>query len=672
MIAKHSRANARSTEEIDLLRRQLREANETLSAIRRGEIDAVVVEGPAGNQIYTLQTADHPYRVLVQQMNEGAVILSTEGFVLYANSTFSDLTSVSIDELISTSIQLLVSPEHRAAFEATLAHAAAGHATRTEVTLQSRKGERIPVVLSLGPLNLEIMQGVCGIVTDLRERRKTEEMERSQLLVRSILDHATAAVVITDRDGTIVHANSAAELLAGSSIEGVSHPEPLLSKPFLKAFPLQIDISTVRGMPVSGASLLETALAGSAHRSIEAHLPRTSGAVDLLVSAGPFRPSAGAIQGAVFTLSDVSAVREVQRSLRRSEQRFRDLAESIPQLVWTADASGRLDYCNTRMLEYYGITVDELARDPYGTIHPDDAHECRLAWLGALETKTLFEMECRMLGRDGSYHWFLNRAIPIHGAQGEVAHWFGTSTDVDAQKHVEKELRRANADLEQFAYAASHDFQEPLRAVTVYSQLLERSRAKGSDADVPLYLRYILEGAERLDALVQNLLAYMQANRDHQSDPVEVDCEDVLREVLASLRIAIEQSCAVVTANSLPVVYFARVHMVQLFQNLISNAIKYRGSEPPRIVIEARNRTGDWLFSFRDNGIGIAPEHQDSIFGVFKRLHGGDIPGTGIGLAICQRLLEQYGGRIWVESQENQGSTFYFSIPAAAVERAHG
>jgi len=157
MIAKHSRANARSTEEIDLLRRQLREANETLSAIRRGEIDAVVVEGPAGNQIYTLQTADHPYRVLVQQMNEGAVILSTEGFVLYANSTFSDLTSVSIDELISTSIQLLVSPEHRAAFEAALAHAAAGHATRTEVTLQSRKGERNPVVLSLGPLNLEIM-----------------------------------------------------------------------------------------------------------------------------------------------------------------------------------------------------------------------------------------------------------------------------------------------------------------------------------------------------------------------------------------------------------------------------------------------------------------------------------------------------------------------------------
>jgi len=670
MITKRPRAQSEESAEINLLRQQLREANDTLRAIRQGEIDALVVEGPAGNQIYTLQTADHPYRVLVQQMNEGALILSTEGFVLYANATFSNLLSVSFEELISAPVQPLVIPEHRQLLQTALASAAAGQAVRTEMSLLSRTGERIPVLLSLGPLNLEIMQGVCGIVTDLRESAKAEELERSQLLVRSILDHATAAVLITDRAGRIAHANYAAERLAGRNAQGGPNAS-ILPEPFLKVFPLQIEASASSEVPGSAGGLLEAAMAGSVYRSVAARLQnKAGGKVDLLVSAGPFRPGAGEIQGAVFTFSDVTALREAQRSLRQSEQRFRDLAESIPQFVWTTDAEGRLDYCNSRMLEYFGKTLEDLVREPYAYLHPDDAAECRLAWLGALETKNPFEMECRMLGKDGSYHWFLNRALPIRGEKW--VHWFGTGTNVDAQKYVEKELRRANSDLEQFAYAASHDFQEPLRAVTVYSQLLERSRARGSDADVPLYLRYILEGADRLGALVQNLLAYMAANRDYETTPGAVDCNDVLREVLASLQLSIEQVGAQITAEALPTVHFARVHMVQLFQNLISNAIKYRGPEPLRVIIAAEDRGEHWLFSFRDNGIGIAPEHQHTIFGVFKRLHGSEIPGTGIGLAICQRLLDQYGGKIWVESELDKGSTFYFSVPVAVAGKAHG
>jgi PAS domain S-box-containing protein len=508
----------------------------------------------------------------------------------------------------------------------------------------------------------------------LSKRKNTEKLERSQLLARSILDHATAAVVITGRDGRIAHANSAAESLAGRELtDAEPNPSTLVSERFLDAFPLRIETSGSSGVPESAAALLVSALSGSVYRGLQACIQsRTGGVVDLLLSAGPFRPSAGDTQGAVFTFSEVSALREAQRSLRQSEQRFRDLAESIPQLVWTTNAEGRLDYCNTRMIEYFGKTFEDLVREPFDLIHPDDAAESRLAWLGALETKSLFEIECRMLSKDGSYHWFLNRALPIRGAEGKIAHWFGTCTNVDAQKHVEKELRRANADLEQFAYAAGHDFQEPLRAVTVYSQLLERSRASGSDADVPLFLRYIVEGAERLGALVQNLLAYMQANRDHETIPGEIDCEEVLREVLAGLRLGIEESGAQIIAESLPKLRFAHVHMVQLFQNLITNAIKYRGAEPPRIVIAAEKRGVDWLFSVQDNGIGIAPEHQHTIFGVFKRLHGGDIPGTGIGLAICQRLLDQYGGKIWVESEPDKGSTFYFLIPAAVAEKAYG
>src|SRR4029077_18805674 len=167
---------------------------------------------------------------------------------------------------------------------------------------------------------------------------------------------------------------------------------PILSEPFSTAFPLQIEPSAAGDAPASAAGLLQSALAGSVYRNIEARIQNRAGSlVELLLSAGPFRPSAGDIQGAVFTFSDVSALREAQRSLRQSEERFRDLAESIPQLVWTTDAEGRLDYCNTRMIEYFGKTFEDLVRDQFGLIHPDDVAETRLAWLGALETKSLFE-----------------------------------------------------------------------------------------------------------------------------------------------------------------------------------------------------------------------------------------------------------------------------------------
>ncbi len=672
MITK-PRTKSELVAEIAELQKQLSEANDTLRAIRQGEIDAFVLDGPAGNRIYTLQTADHSYRVLVQQMNESAVILTTEGFVLYANATFSALISVSHEELISSSIQSLVSPEHQPIFEAALARAAAGDATRTEMTFLARHGERIPALLSLAPLNLEIVQGVCGIVTDLRERRKAEEVERAQFLVRSILDHATAVVVITDRDGKIAHANAAAQMLAERILpESAAGPRSILSEPFLNVFPLEIQPSAATGAPASAELLLEAALSGSIYRNIEGFIQSGSGDfVNLLLSAGPFQPVEGEIQGAVFTFSDVSAMREAQRSLRQSEQRFRDLAESIPQLVWTTNAAGRMDYCNTRTLEYFGKTLEELVREQSDLIHPDDVSNTRTAWLEALEADHLHQTECRLLSKDGSYHWFLVRAVPVRGADGKIVQWFGTSTNVDVQKYVEDQLRRANSDLEQFAYAASHDFQEPLRTVTIYSELLEQNIASQLDGEASAYLQYVLQGGKRMEALLESLIAYTRARRDYEADVSEVECDGLLREVLASFGPAIEESGAQITAQPLPRVRFARVHMVQLFQNLISNAIKYRGPEPPRIAIAAENRAGEWVFSFRDNGMGIAPEHQGSIFGVFKRLHGSSIPGSGIGLAICQRILEQYRGRIWVESQANQGSVFYFAFPAVVSQTVH-
>ncbi|MBC7925619.1 MAG: PAS domain S-box protein, partial [Bryobacteraceae bacterium] len=231
-----------------------------------------------------------------------------------------------------------------------------------------------------------------------------------------------------------------------------------------------------------------------------------------------------------------------------------------------------------------------------------------------------------------------------------------------------EELKRSNTDLEQFAFAAAHDLQEPLRMVTSYTQLLARQLGGRLDDDTRQFMDQVVGGSRRMSLLLQDLLSFTEASRDQDRRPAAVRMNDVLNKVLGNLQGAIEDSGASISAEPLPTVFGHETHFVQLFQNLIGNAIKYRGAAVPEVRITASKVATDWILYVKDNGIGIAPEHQLRIFGVFKRLHGKEIPGTGIGLAICQRVVERNGGRIWVESEgKDQGSTFCVKLPAFQV-----
>lgn len=226
-----------------------------------------------------------------------------------------------------------------------------------------------------------------------------------------------------------------------------------------------------------------------------------------------------------------------------------------------------------------------------------------------------------------------------------------------------RELARSNADLEQFAYVASHDLQEPLRAVVSYLQLLERRYRAQLDERADRYIGHAVDGARRMQALINDLLTYSRVGRRGE-ELAPVDAEAMLDRVLASLRVAIEESGATVTHDPLPTVVVDATQFGQLLQNLVGNGIKFRGEDPPRVHVSAEREDDAWLFSVRDNGIGIAPEYRERVFVLFQRLHGRDeYAGTGIGLAVCKKIVERHGGTLWVESAPGGGSTFRFTIP---------
>ncbi len=253
------------------------------------------------------------------------------------------------------------------------------------------------------------------------------------------------------------------------------------------------------------------------------------------------------------------------------------------------------------------------------------------------------------------------------GTALENARLYNESQQSQAElREKNQELRRANDDLNQFAYSASHDLQEPLRMVSIYSQLLKKRYGNQLDSTADQYLAYTVGGARRMETLLRDILAYTQAANSAEDKSAAVDANEVLEKALANLQSAIAETGAQIRCDQLPTLRLQEIHLLQLFQNLIGNAIKYRSKDAPLIEIAAKQEPEGWLISVRDNGIGIDPQYNEQIFGLFKRLHSAqDYSGTGVGLAICQKIVERYHGRIWVDSALGRGSTFFFTLPTS-------
>jgi light-regulated signal transduction histidine kinase (bacteriophytochrome) len=279
-----------------------------------------------------------------------------------------------------------------------------------------------------------------------------------------------------------------------------------------------------------------------------------------------------------------------------------------------------------------------------------------------------YHAEYRTRWPDGSIHWLDARGRYYYDDSGLPIRMLGVIVDITQRKEAEEALLRANEELQQFAYAASHDLHEPLRTVAIYTEMLIR-REVAAERRLE-WLQTVLDSARRMQALIDGLLALSRTGPIRMFRQAAVDANQVLESTLATIKATLDEHGASVEYEDLPVVNGDPAQIAQVFQNLVSNAVKYRrDSEPPRIRVSAERQGSMWRFAFNDNGQGFRSEYQDHIFQPFKRLHGPEIPGTGIGLALCKRIVERHGGRIWADATPGGGATFYFTLPEAAGVR---
>jgi len=518
---------------------------------------------------------------------------------------------------------------------------------------QTRTALLLGTVLSL------LIAAAAGwsIQSDSIERGLAEEALRNQeekyrLLIDGVQDYA---IFTLDPHGMVASWNAGAERIKGYKADEI------IGQNFSR-FYLPNDID--QGKPQ--AELLTAAADG---RSETEHWRvRKDGSqfwANVVITAA--RNSSGSLLGFSEISRDISERKE-------TEAKYRGLLEAAPDAMVVVNQDGEIVLLNVQAEKHFAYHRDELVGQKVKNIIPEGFAERLLAdglrsGEEALAQQIGTGIELTGRRRDGSEFPIEIMLSPLESAEGILV--TAAIRDITERKKSEqhlvrtvRELKRSNDELQQFAYVASHDLQEPLRMVASYTQLLARRYKGRLDSEADEFIAYAVDGANRMQGLIQDLLAYSRAGTNGKTLR-EVSVEKALKDALSNLRAMIQESGALVTHDSLPAITSDDTQLVQVFQNLVGNAIKYRSSEVPHVHVSATKNGGkEWVFSVRDNGLGIDPQYFERIFVLFQRLHGREeFKGTGIGLTICKKIVERLGGRIWVESQPKEGSVFYFSLP---------
>ena len=583
-------------------------------------------------------------------------ILGFDGYPKRVNAAVLRISGFTAEELAQRSAIEFFHPDDRAAMQAGFQKLIAeGGDAEFECRGLRKDGSSVWLVCSATAVPDE--KSIFMVAHDINERKLAEAaLAEEALHRRTVFEQSRDGIVVFDESGKVYQSNQHFADMHGYSLEEM-----------LRLHVWDWNCEFTRDQMMERLRKVKTLPPTFETR----HKRKDGSLLDVEVSSTPVEFSGNVIYYGV--IRDISARKRAEEALRESERRFKLIAETIEDVFWISDVeTGKMVYVSPAYERIWGRTREELYANPRAFVeaaHPED-QEGLLAALELKRTGVAYEHEYRLIRPDGSVVWIWDHAFPIRDESGQIVLYTGVAKDITQRKKMEQDLRvhsekleRSNTELERFAYVASHDLQEPLRMVASFTQLLAQRYSGRLDEKADEYIHYAVDGAKRMQQLISDLLTYSRLN-NKELDPRPTECEGVVRATLANLKAAIAESGAAVEWDPLPVLMADPVQLGQLFQNLVGNAIKFRGQAPPRVHITAVDNGSHWLFSVRDNGLGIDGRHAERIFQIFQRLHTrAEYPGTGIGLAVCQKVVERHGGRIWVESQPGAGSDFRFTLP---------
>jgi PAS domain S-box-containing protein len=609
------------------------------------------------------------YRGLLEAAPDAMVVVNQGGEIVLLNVQAEKQFGYHRDELVGQQVKNIIPEgfaERLIADGTRTAAQALAQQIGTGIELYGRRkdGSDFPIEIMLSPL--ESAEGilVTAAIRDISVRRDAEKhLAQMEGRYRGLLEAAPDAMVVVNPGGEIVLLNVQAEKQFGYS------RDELLGQKVKSLIPEGFAERLIS----DGTRTAAEALAQQIGTGIELIGRRKDGTqfpIELMLS--PLESAEGILVTAA--IRDISVRRDAENHLARMEGRYRGLLEAAPDAMVVVNQSGEIVLLNVQAEKQFGYHRDELLGQRVKNIVPEGFAERLIADAlrsaeDALAQQIGMGIELTGRRKNGSEFPIEIMLSPLESAEGVLV--TAAIRDISVRKKSEEhlvktvgELKRSNDELQQFAYVASHDLQEPLRMVASYTQLLAKRYKGRLDSDADEFIAFAVDGSIRMQGLVQDLLVYSRAGTNGKVLH-EISSENALKEALTNLRATMEESGAIVTHDSLPTITTDDTQLVQVFQNLVGNAIKYHGLKAPLVHVSAKKNGGnEWIFSVRDNGLGIDPQYFERIFILFQRLHGPrEFKGTGIGLAICKKMLERLGGRIWVESQPEKGSTFYFALP---------
>lgn len=593
---------------------------------------------------------------------------ASDGLMLEANDRFAPAMGLSPDGVVGQKApDFYDDPADRRALLAELSQQGFVH----DRELRIRRADGI-VRWILSSMQQIDYGGEAVILTgfqDITRRKEAQEaVRRSEERFKALVQNAVDAVTILDAEGNIVYESPPIERIvgytpaerAGTNAFGNVHPDdlPLLQRAFGEV--LEAPGKTVWA---------------------EMRVRHKDGSWRIIEATGTNLLHDPAVEGIVANWHDVTEQREYERLLRENEERFRLVFTESPIGKAIVNLDFRIERVNPHLLEFLGYAEEELIGQSFVDFSYPEDRGAVLDQTGKLRNREIsrFQIEKRFVTKGGEPRWVSLSGAAVRNQAGDLLYFLMMAEDIQQRKELDQalrrfteELQRSNQELEQFAYVASHDLQEPLRMVTSYLQLIKQRYQGQLDEDADEFIHYAVDGANRMKMLIQDLLSFSRVGTRGRL-PEPVDSEEAIERVLSDLQPVIAETGAQITHDPLPTVQADPTQFHQLLSNLIGNAIKFRGNDSPRIHMGAQREDDGWLFSVRDNGIGFdASEYGERIFVIFQRLHTKtEYGGTGIGLALCKKIVERHGGRIWVESQPGEGATFYFTLPDRKTEEPH-